>query len=187
MPNGEVHSAILCPGALVVSRIEGDLLWADYALSRTPRTTFFIAMPWLPDPTTMDAQTYVSTWDGAHRTITHSIVDRLRTHYGCPNFFDIPYGAAAGALYSSFESGTLAGISNLVRTPGSAAGDAIFGDSFGHGDSILVDTSALIWLRAIYGIRADAVDVRSPYTADIRSIADSIMDRHDGRYDAPHL
>jgi hypothetical protein len=165
--------------------LDGYRLWVDYALARNPQTMFFIAMPWLTDPTTMDAQTYVTTWENAHLAIAHSIVDRLRASYPCSIFFDIPYGAAAGALYSAFESGTLSDVSTLVRAPGAASGSALFADAFGHGEPILLDTSTLIWLRAIYGIRAADVGVRSPHSYDIRAVADSIMDRHDSRYDAP--
>jgi hypothetical protein len=72
-----------------------------------------------------------------------------------------------------------------VDTLVSGTGDAIFRDSFGHADDILEELAKLVWLRAIYDVPLASYDYDTGYATDLKSIADSIMDEHDPRYDAP--
>ena len=62
----------------------------------------------------------------------------------------------------------------------SAAGDAIYRDSFGHADDILIDLGRLVWLNAIYDVDLASYSWNHGYTADLNGIAQSIMDDHAG-------
>lgn len=161
--------------------LTGYRSWLDYALARNPDTRFFIAMPWLPNPGTMDPSTYSSIWHAAHDAISHGAIDALRAEYPGVDIYDIPYGQAAVELYELYGAGLLPDVEALV----SGSGDGIFRDGFGHADDILEELGRLVWLRAIYGVRLADYDYDPGYATDLKSIADSIMDEHDPLYDAP--
>ena len=115
--------------------LDGYRNWLDYALARNPDTRFFIAMPWLPNPASMDAATYSATRHEAHETRLHGAIDALRLEYPGVDIYGIPYGQAAVELYDLFEAGHLPDVDTLV----SGTGDAIFRDNFGHADDFLVE------------------------------------------------
>jgi hypothetical protein len=161
--------------------LQGYRNWLDYALARNPDTRFFIAMPWLTNPASMDAATYSATWHEAHETRLHDAIDTLRLEHPGVDIYGIPYGQAAVELYDRFDAGLLPDVQTLV----SGTGDAIFSDSFGHADDILVELGRLVWLRAIYGVPLSSYDHDPGYVTDLKAIADSIMDEHDPVYDAP--
>lgn len=155
--------------------------WVDYALERNPDTRFFVAMPWLPYPETMDAGTYEAVWHAAHETLGHGIVDSLRDEYPGVDFYGIPYGQAAVELYNLYADGLLPDVDTLV----SGSRDAIFRDNLGHADDILAALGELVWLRAIYGVPLSEYSFDPGYSTDLKAIADAIMDGHDPDYDAP--
>ena len=161
--------------------LDGYRNWLDYALARNPDTRFFIAMPWLPNPGTMDAATYSSIWHAAHDAIIHGAIDTLRTEYPGVDIYGIPYGQAAVELYELYDAGLLPDVETLV----SGTGEAIFRDGFGHADDILEELGRLVWVRAIYDVPLASYDYDPSYAIDLKSIADSIMDEHDPVYDAP--
>ncbi|MEZ5382029.1 MAG: S-layer homology domain-containing protein [Microthrixaceae bacterium] len=160
--------------------VDGYENWVGYALAKNPNTRFFVAFPWGTNPGSMDAATYASNWHAAHETISHGIIDDLRVEFPGVVFYDIPYGQAAAELYARYEAGELPDVDALV----SPSGDGIFRDSFGHGDSILLDLAELVWLRAIYGIPISGYD-NPGYATDLRPIADAIMNAHAPAYSAP--
>jgi hypothetical protein len=160
--------------------LEGYRNWRDYALARNPDTRFFIAVPWLTNPATMDATTYSATWHEAHETRFHDKMDALRAEFPGVDIYGIPYGQAAVELYDRFEAGLLPDVQTLV----SGTGDAIFSDDFGHADDILRELGGLVWLRAIYGVPLSSYDYDPGYVTDLKAIADTIMDEHDPVYDA---
>lgn len=160
--------------------LDGYENWVNYALAQNPDTKFFVGLPWLPNPGTMDAATYGSTWQAAHASAGHGIIDELRAEFPGVDFYEIPYGQAAVELYALFEAGDLPDVDELV----SPTGDGLFRDSFGHADSILLDLAELVWLRAIYGVPISSYDDPG-YDVDLRPIADAIMDDHPPAYNAP--
>lgn len=155
--------------------------WIDYALEANPDTRIFIALPWLTDPGSFEAEVYRTTWLAAHDTLFHGLIDDLRAEYPRVDIYGIPYGQAAAELYSLYDAGQLPDVDTLV----SPTGEAIFRDSFGHADDILVELGRLVWLRAIYGVDLSTYDYDPGYTTDLKAIADAIMDGHDPAYDAP--
>lgn len=157
--------------------------WIDYALAANPDTRIFVALPWLPDPAGYGAAAFASIWHAAHENLFHDLVDDLRAEYPGVDIFGIPYGQAAVELYSLYDAGQLPDVDTLV----SSTGDAVFRDSFGHADDILVELGRLVWLRAIYGVELSNYDYDPGYLTDLKAIADGIMDEHDADYDAPWL
>jgi len=81
-----------------------------------------------------------------------------------------------------FEDGNLDDVDSLV----SASGDAIYSDSFGHADDILIDLGQLVWMTAIYGVDLSTYAHDPGYNTDLKAIARAIMDGHDQAYDAPY-
>jgi hypothetical protein len=167
--------------------LDGYRTWVTYALERNPRTVFFLGFPWLTNPQSLESSAYADLWQAANELIAQGIVSSLRAEFGCPNFFVVPYGQTAAELYERFASGSLPDVDTLVRAPGAGRGTAVFRDAFGHGDTIVLDAAALVWLRAIYGVRASAVDAGLAYTTDVAALADDVMDAHPESFDAPHL
>ncbi len=161
--------------------MDGYRNWVDYALQNNPDTRFFIALPWEPFPQNSDASTYRANWQGLHASISHSIVDTLRAEYPGVDFYCIPYGQSAVELRSLFARGVLPDVQLLTGN----AQEAIFTDALGHAGNILVALGELVWLRAIYGVPLQSYAFDTGYTADLKQLADSIMDAHDPAYDAP--
>lgn len=165
----------------VYPTLTGYVNWIDYALAANPDTRFFIALPWLPSPGSFDATDYLSSWLAAHETQFHPFIDELRALYPGVDIYGIPYGQAAGELYSLYDAGELPDVTSLV----SGSGDGIFRDSFGHADDILVELGRLVWLRAIYDVDLSTYDYDPGYETDLIAIAEAIMDAHDPDYNAP--
>ncbi len=161
--------------------LTGYRLWIDYALAQNPDTRIALALPWLPNPGSFTAANYAASWNAAHETLWHDLVDDLRDEYPGTDIYGIPYGQAAGELYELYAAGQLPDVDTLV----SGNGDAIFRDAFGHADDILVDLGRLVWLRAIYGVDLETYAWDPGYQVDLAAIATAIMDEHDPAYNAP--
>jgi hypothetical protein len=160
---------------------EGYENWIDYALAQNPNTRFALALPWATNPESTSAATYASTWHLGHSTAWHDLIDALRTRYPGVDIFCIPYGQSALELRLLFAAGNLDDVDFLV----SATGDAIYSDSFGHADDILIDLGRLVWLNAIYDVDLTTYAYDPGYIADLKGIAQSIMDAHDAAYGEP--
>ena len=163
--------------------LEGYQNWVDYALAQNPDTTFFLGFPWLTDPGTAyaDAAEYRTTWLGAYDAIALPIIDSLRDEYPGVDFFAIPYGQATAELFVRYDDEDLPDIDTFV---GNDAG-SLFTDDFGHAGPLILDTAALVWLRAIYGVDLNTFEYDSGYITDIAAVATAIMDAHDPAYNAP--
>lgn len=161
--------------------IEGYRNWVNYALQKNPDTRFFIALPWLTTPASYDSATYESLWHLYHPAIAHAFIDTLRDEHPGVDFYCIPYGQSAAELRKLYSAGNLAEVDTLI----SGSGDAIYRDSLGHADDILLALGELVWLRAIYGVDISSYDYDTGYTTDLNAIAQSIMDSHDVNYNAP--
>ncbi len=160
--------------------IEGYKNWVEYALLQNPDTRFFIALPWATNPADEDVTEYEASWETGHPLVIHDgHIDTLRADYTDSDFYCIPYGQGAVELYKLFDSGKLFDVQTLVSENGS---DAIFRDSFGHPDDILITLGQLIWLNAIYGVDLNSYDYDTGYSCDLKAIAQDIMDNHDSDY-----
>jgi len=157
---------------------EGYENWIDYALAQNPNTHFVLALPWGTNPESTSAATYASDWHLGHSTGWHNLIEGLRALYPEVEIDCIPYGQSALELRLLFAAGNLDDVDFLV----SGAGDAIYSDSFGHADDILVDLGQLVWLNAIYEVNLATYAYDPGYIADLKAIAQSIMDAHDAAY-----
>ena len=150
--------------------------WISYALAQNPNTAFALALPWGTNPETVNAAPYAATWHAGHSTAWHDLIDDLRALYPGVEIYCIPYGQSALELRLLYEAGQL---DDDVDFLVSGTGDAIYRDSFGHADDILIDLGRLVWLNAIYGVDLTTYTWNHGYTADLKGIAQSIMDDHD--------
>ncbi|MEM1156192.1 MAG: hypothetical protein AAGI44_18815, partial [Pseudomonadota bacterium] len=160
----------------------GYRLWIDYALEKNPNTRIALALPWTTFPESYDAATYETEWEAFRVGQWHEGVDLARANYPETDIFSIPYGRAAVELRNLFEQGELPDVEAMT----SRTGEAIFRDALGHADQILIDLGRLVWLRAIYDIDLIAFDHDPGYAADLKSIAQRIMDEHEEEYDAAY-
>lgn len=161
---------------------EGYENWIDYALAENPNTRFFVGLPWSPYPATTDAASYASSWVAVHTGTWHSFIDQLRALYPGVDIFCLPYGQSALELRNLYAAGDLDDVTSLTG----AASQAIFTDNLGHPGHILRDTGRLVWLNAIYGVDLNTYAHDSGYNADLKGIAQAIMDGHDATYDAAY-
>jgi hypothetical protein len=162
--------------------IEGYVNWVEYALQQNPNTKFFIGVPWAAYPGNADSTTYRSNWDMFHLQTIHGLIDTLGADYPDNDFYCIPYGQGAIELYRLFESGELSDVQTLISENGS---EAIFTDSLGHADDILLTLGQLIWLSAIYGYDLNDYDYDTGYVCDLKGIAQGIVDMHNPNYNSP--
>jgi hypothetical protein len=158
--------------------------WISYALAQNPNTRFALALPWGTNPESTSAAVYANTWHAGHATGWHDLIDYLRSLYPGVEIYCIPYGQSALELRLLLEASNLPDVDFLV----SPTGDAIYRDSFGHADDILVDLGQLVWLNAIYGVELNTYAYDPGYSTDLKAIGQSIMDAHDAQYTGPpHL
>ncbi|MEM9256336.1 MAG: hypothetical protein AAGA91_12885 [Pseudomonadota bacterium] len=163
----------------------GYRLWIDYALEQNPDTRIALALPWGAYPEDYDAAGYEVAWEVFQAGEWHGGIELGRSRYPSTEIFSIPYGRAAIELRNLFVAGQLSDVDVLT----SKTGEAIFRDALGHADQILVDLGELVWLRAIYGIDLTTYDFDPGYEADLKAIAQQIMDEHGELYeiyDAPY-
>jgi hypothetical protein len=161
--------------------IEGYQNWVNYALEKNPDTRFFIAMPWIPTPASFDTLAYENLWHQVHPAIMHSFIDTLRSEHPGVDFYCIPYGQSAVELRNLFSAGNLPEVTTLV----SNSANAIYRDTLGHPDDILIALGELVWLRAIYGVDLSTYNFDTGYSTDLKAIAQAIVDEHDPNYSAP--
>lgn len=162
--------------------LRGYRLWIDYALAANPATRIVIALPWTTYPEEVDAVRYSIDWHAFHTGEFRQGIDALRAEYPATEIFSIPYGQAAVELRTRFAAGELPDVEIMT----SQSEDAIFRDALGHADDILIDLGRLVWLNAIYGVDLASYDHDPGYEADLKRIAQSIMDAHDPVYNAPY-
>jgi len=156
--------------------------WIDYALAQNTNTRFMIGLPWSPYPANTNAAGYASNWLAVHSGSWHSFIDQLRALYPGVDIFCVPYGQSALELRNLFAANNLSDVTALTG----AANTAIFTDNLGHPGDILRDTGRLVWLNAIYGIDLNTYAHDPGYNADLKAIAQAIMDTHDPAYDAAY-
>jgi hypothetical protein len=160
--------------------LQGYKNWIDYALQSSDNFTVFIGMPWLTHPAALSAKQYKKDWLEMEAAEIHDFIDQLRAAYPNLEFYCIPYGMGPVELKKMFDAGQLPEFEHLVST---GSGSYIFSDDLGHGSDIINRVSALIWLKAIYGVDLDEYSYNHPYSVDLKALATRIMNQHDHHYD----
>jgi len=153
----------------------GYVNWITYALDKNSDTKFFIAIPWWDFPSSVDAATYADTWRTEYAA-GFPRLDWLRGQFPGTDIYAIPYGEAAVTLREMHDAGQLPEIGAMTGPQG------LFTDNKGHPGPIVKELSALIWLRAIYGVQMSTYNYDHGYDADLLGIADAIMDAHNPAY-----
>ena len=65
---------------------------------------------------------------------------------------------------------------------------SIFTDTLGYAGAILTELECLVWLRSIYDVDLPTLEHTLGFRADLKGIAERIVDEHDPNYSAPfHL
>ena len=189
LDSGDIDLLIMicCSKDLIATRSDSGITnWIDYALSKNPNTKFALALPWLTSPQGKyaNAAEYANTWHKLHEKIWHTLIDELKKRYPETEIFCIPHGRAAIELRSQFEAGTLDDVDAMISNDG----NAIFRDSLGHPDRILLDLGTLVWLRSIYDVDLSVYPVGhhpkelligntiAQYQINLRGIAEAIVD-----------
>jgi len=163
--------------------LTGYTNWISYALEKNPNTHVAIGLPWGPYPESTDSVSYGSGWKEAHTSGFHGLIDQLKALYPDTDIFCIPYGQSAVELRDLYAAGNLDDVEALV----SSSVDSIYNDTLGHADDILLALSELVWLSAIYSVDLSTYVYEPDFNADIKAIAQDIMDEHDPVYDATYL
>ncbi len=179
-PGGE---PVLDSEGYPILKLDGYLLWFDYALAQNPDTAFFIGMSWIDFPTDYaDAAEYGGLWNLFYTNVMHPAVDDLRAQYPGVTIYSIPYGQASHELYALFEAGNLPDVSNLEGW----SVTSLYTDYKGHAGDVLKALIELIWIDAIYGVDLDTYAYDPGYQTDLKALAKSIMDAHDSAYNGPY-
>ena len=159
----------------------GYVNWITYALDKNPSTRFFIALPWIPQPSNYTDELYSAIWE-AYKPGWHAFIDELRVLFPNTDIFCIPYGQSAVELRGHYTAGDLPEITAMQ-----GAATSIFTDNLGHPGTILIDQGILVWLPAIYGVDLTNYSYGPTYSIDLKPIAQSIMAGHDPDYNAAYL
>ena len=160
----------------------GYVNWITYALEQNPSTRFFIALPWIPQPSNYADELYSAIWE-AYKPTWHAFIDELRILFPNTDIFCIPYGQSAVELRGHYTAGELPELNAMQG----AKATSIFTDNLGHPGTILIDQGILVWLSAIYGVDLTNYSYGPTYSIDLKPIAQSIMAGHDPDYNAAYL
>ncbi len=147
------------------SSLEDYKRWIDLALKHNPETRFFIGAPWVPGGTKLGTDQYNKAieviGDGLFKTVTE-----LRKAYPKNHIYFINYGKVASELKSRYDTDKLPDVTKLF---GKGEAALFSDDKLGHGGPMLLEMSALVWLKTLYG--ADVAKLKySAYKSDVMEI-----------------
>jgi len=160
----------------------GYVNWINYALDKNPSTRFFIALPWIPQPSNYTDAVYSAIWE-AYKPNWHTFIDELRVLFPNTDIFCIPYGQSSVELREHFTAGDLPEVTAMQG----AKATSIFTDNLGHPGTVLIDQGILVWLTAIYNVDLTNYSYGPTYNLDLNSVATGIMDEHDTDYNAAYF
>jgi hypothetical protein len=160
----------------------GYVNWINYALDKNPSTRFFIALPWIPQPSNYTDAVYSAIWEG-FKPSWYSFIDELRSLFPNTDIFSIPYGQSAVELREHYTAGDLPEITAMQGDKETS----IFTDNLGHPGTVLIDQGILVWLTAIYDVDLTNYSYGPAYSIDLNSVATGIMDEHDPDYNAAYF
>ena len=160
----------------------GYVNWINYALDKNPSTRFFIALPWIPQPSNYTDAVYSAIWE-AYKPNWHTFIDELRVLFPNTDIFCIPYGQSSVELREHFTAGDLPEVTAMQG----AKETSIFTDNLGHPGTVLIDQGILVWLTAIYDVDLTNYSYGPTYNLDLNKVATGIMDEHDSDYNAAYF
>lgn len=160
--------------------VDGYKNWINYALSKNPDTRFFVATPWPADLTGPGIEQYVSSYQSNELSI-NALIDTLRASYPGVDIYAVPYGRAAVELVSLYYADSLGDVSTLIGP----SAVSIFQDTQGNPGDMLELLGQLVWLGAIYDVDLSSYSYEPGYTADLKTIAQTILEEQPAGYRAP--
>jgi hypothetical protein len=155
--------------------------WIQYALAQNPDTRFFITQPWNGNPGSVSAAQYEVDYNDTRRQPIQNLIDSLRIRWPGVDFYSVPDGASAVALYNLYDQGALPDVTGLIGL----TSESVFSDTAGNPGDILTDLAQLVWLGAIYDVDLTTYPVDPGYTTDLRALGQSLLAAQDESYRAP--
>ena len=159
----------------VNSSYEDYKRWIDFALEHNPKTRFMIGLSWHTKGPERKAEEFTkATLESAQRFFEEKVA-KLRKAYPGNSITVINYGASAAELKVRFEAGKLNGDCRKMVERKSG----LFTDKFGHAGPMIIDLSALTWLKTLYGADFKEVKLARTYRTDLRAIAEKLVKYND--------
>ena len=148
--------------------------WIDFSLEHNPKTKFMVGLCWGKGGPNRKAKEFTEANLKASQTL-FEMVTKLRKAFPKNSITMINYGAAACELKVQFEAGKLKGdISKMVDRK-----SGLFKDTFGHAGPMIIDLSALIWLKNLYGADFDKLKLSRKYKTELKVPAEKIAKLND--------
>lgn len=145
--------------------------WIDLALKHNPNTRFFLGAPWIPGGTKLETDPFNKVIEEVGDTLFKTVTE-LRKAYPKNHIYFINYGKVVSELKSRFDADKLPDVKTLF-----GEGDAgLFSDNkLGHGGPMVLDLSALVWLKTLYG--ADVGKLKhAAYKSGVKEIVEGVAD-----------
>ncbi len=149
--------------------------WIDVALEHNPKTKIMIGLCWHTKGAERNAEEFTkANLEAAEKFFKERAV-KLRKAYPNNSIVVINYGLAACELKTQFEAGKLKGdVSKMVERK-----NGLFTDNFGHAGPMIIDLSALTWLKILYGADFDKLKLSRKYKTELKVTAEKIAKLND--------
>ena len=129
--------------------------WIDYAISKNPKTTFMVTIPWAPQLYKAGALeiTIAKLFSVG---LNDTLIKELRDKYPDNKILFCPYGLGTYELVERFQKDQLPGVKHILnqdrlarRRPESKY-EQILTDELGHPTELVAKLGALLWLQTLY-------------------------------------
>ena len=132
------------------SSVEHYSKWFDYAISKNPKVTFMVALPWKGHLYKATKEELASAESGYKKHYDNLIVP-LRKKYPNNKIIYCPYGLGVYELINRLNNDNLPGIKHILNPDRNKnAKDQIFKDPLGHGTDLVSVLNSLVWMQTIY-------------------------------------
>ena len=124
--------------------------WFDYAISKNPKVTFMVALPWRGHLYKATKEELAKAESGYKKHYDNLIVP-LRKKYPNNKIIYCPYGLGVYELINRLNNDNLAGVKHILNPDRNKnAKDQILKDPLGHGTDLVTVLNSLVWLQTIY-------------------------------------
>jgi hypothetical protein len=137
------------------SSIEHYSRWFDYALSKNPKMTFMVTIPWGKNPHDYD-KALLATQNQRAAALHKMLIVPLRKKYPDNRVLYCPYGWGVYELVERFHDGKLPGVKYVLnpdkkgRTQSKQKNEQLVNDELGHGGALVGKLGALLWMQTLY-------------------------------------
>ena len=164
------------------SSVEHYSKWFDYAISKNPKMTFMIAVPWSKNPHRLDPEDVAGIMKRG-RGLRDALIEPLRTKYPENKVLFCPYGAGVYELIQRLDEGKLPGVKYVLnpdrrgRAESQQKKEQLTKDELGHPGELIAELGALIWLQTLYDCDVTSMKpqrVEGLPDVDLNEIADTV-------------